>query len=160
MQVICSKCSRPIAVADVIESSAGRLVHLDCARAQGLTPEERTLLFIYCSDHHVAKCLPCGLQFEMMELAADPLGGRTNLCPRCRTDLTASVRAHLFSCPVLPAEVQRRTQEVRDAAQMLVKRNQQVGDTPDVLIREAEAHLLARQQALRRAMANQLTRER
>lgn len=160
MQVMCSKCSRSIAVADVIESSAGRLAHLDCARAQGLTPEERTLLFVYCSDHHVAKCLPCGLQFEMMKLGADPLGGRTNLCPRCRTDLTASVRAHVFSCPVLPGEIQRRAQEVREAAQMLVKRSQQLVDEADVLIREAEVHLLERQQALRRAMAKQLTRER
>jgi hypothetical protein len=153
MQVICPKCSRPIAVADVIESSAGRLVHLDCARAQGLTPEERTLLFIYCSDHHVAKCLPCGLQFEMLKLAADPLGGRTNLCPRCRTDLTASVRAHLFSCSVLPAEIQRRMQEVREAAQILVKRSQQLVDTSDVLIQEAEAYLFARQHALRVTMS-------
>jgi hypothetical protein len=54
MQVNCSKCLRPIAVADVIESSAGRLSHLDCARAQGLTPEERALLFVFCSDHIVA----------------------------------------------------------------------------------------------------------
>jgi hypothetical protein len=157
MQVNCTKCCRSIALTDVIESSAGRLAHLDCARAQGLTPEERTLLFVYCSGHHVAKCLPCGLQFEMMQLAADPLGGRTNLCPRCRMDLTASVRAHLFSCSVLPAEIQRRTQEVREAAQILVKRSQQLVDTSDVLIREAEAHLLERQQALRRAMANRLT---
>jgi hypothetical protein len=39
----------------------------------------------------------------------------------------------------------------------LVKRSQQLVDTSDVLIREAEAHLLERQQALRRAMANRLT---
>jgi len=158
MQVNCTKCCRPIALTDVIQSSAGRLSHLDCARAQGLTPAERALLFVYCSDHDVAKCLPCGLQFPMMKLGADPLGGRTNLCPRCRTDLTESVRAHLFSCPVLPAEIQRRTQEVREAAQMLVKQSQQLVDASDVLIREAEARLLARQQALGRAMANRLTR--
>ena len=89
----------------------------------------------------------------MMKLGADPLGGRTNLCPRCRTDLTASVRAHLFSCLVLPDEIQRRAQEVRDAAQMLIKRSQELVDTSDVLIRTAEAHLFARQQALRAAMA-------
>jgi len=151
--VKCARCSRPIAVADVVQSSAGRLSHLDCARAQGLTPEERALLYVYCSDHDVAKCVPCGLQFPMMKLGADPLGGRTNLCPRCRTDLTASVRAHLFSCLVLPDEIQRRAQEVRDAAQMLIKRSQELVDTSDVLIRAAESHLFARQQALRAAMA-------
>ena len=153
MQVMCSKCNRPIAVADVIESSAGRLSHLDCARAQGLTPEERALLFVHCSDHDVAKCVRCGLQLRIMKLAADPLGGRTNLCPRCRTDLTASARAHLLSCPVLPAEIQQHAQEVREAARILVKRSQELIDTSDVLIREAEAYLFARQQALRAAMA-------
>ena len=160
MQVNCTKCGRPITLTDVIESSAGRLSHLDCARAQGLTPEERALLFVYCSDHDVAKCLPCGLEFPMMKLAADPLGGRTNLCPRCRTDLTESVRAHLFSCPTLPAEIRRRTQEVREAAQVLVKRSRQRVDKSDALIREAEAHLLERQQALHRVMANRLTHAR
>ena len=158
MQVKCAKCDRPIAVADVIESSHGRLSHLDCARAQGLTPEERALLFVYCSDHDVANCVPCGLQFPMIKLAADPLGGRTNLCPRCRTDLTASVRAHLFGCPILPEEIQRRTHEVRDAAQVLIKRSQELADRSDVLIREAEAHLFERQQALRVVMAKRAHR--
>jgi len=153
LQVKCAKCSRSIAVADVIESSTGRLTHLDCAPTQGLTPEERVLLFVYCSDHDAAKCVACDLQFPMMKFAADPLGGRTNLCPRCRTDLTASVRAHLFSCHVLPDEIRRRAQEVRSAAQVLIKHSQELADRSDVLIREAEAHLFERQQALRVAMA-------
>jgi hypothetical protein len=153
MQVKCSKCCRSVAVTDVIESSAGRLSHLDCARAQGLTREERALLFVYCSDHPVAKCAACDLQFRMMQLAADPLGGRTNLCARCRTDLTASVRAHVFSCPVLPAEIRQTTQEVQAAAQVLIKRSQEFTDRSDALLREAEARLFGRQQALRAAMA-------
>jgi DNA-directed RNA polymerase subunit RPC12/RpoP len=154
MQVNCAKCGRPIALTHVIESSAGRLSHLDCARAEGLTPEERALLFIYCSGHVAAKCVPCGLEFRMIQLAADPLGGRTNLCPRCRTDLTASVRAHLFGCATLPEEIRQRTQEVRDAAQMLVKRSQEVVDRSDILVREAETNLFERQGALRAAMAS------
>src|SRR5215831_1139337 len=164
MHTNCTKCSRPIVLTDVIESTAGRLSHLDCARAQGLTPEERALLFVYCSDHDVATCVACDLQFPMIKLAADPLGGRTNVCPRCRTDLTASVRAHVFSCRILPAEIRRRTMEVRDAAQLLIKRSQELSDRSDVLIREAEAHLFERQQALRVAMAKrsqgEATRER
>ena len=160
MHVNCTKCCRPIALTDVIESSAGRLSHLDCARAHGLTPEERALLFVYCSDHAVAKCVPCGLEFPMMKLAADPLGPRTNLCPRCRTDLTEGVRAHLFTCPTLPDEVRRHAREVREAAQVLVKRSKELIDTSDVRIREAEARLLAGQQALRKAMANRLTHAR
>jgi hypothetical protein len=152
MQVTCSKCGRPIALADVIESSAGKLSHLDCARSQGLTPEERALLFVFCADHVVARCLPCDLDFRMTQLAADPFGGRTNLCPRCRKDLTENVRAHLFSCVTLPSEIRQRTQEVRDAAQALIKRSRELSDRTDVLIREAEAHLFERQQALRAAM--------
>lgn len=153
MQVNCSKCSRPIAVADVIESSAGQLSHLDCARARGLTPEERALLFVFCSDHSVATCLSCSLELSVTEMGADPLGGRTHLCPRCRTDLTESVRGHLFSCVTLPSEIRQKTQEVRDAAQHLIKQAREALDRSDVLIREAEAHLFERQQALRAAMA-------
>ena len=154
MQVTCATCSRPIAPNDFIESSAGRLSHVDCARPQGLTPEERALLFVYCSDHIVAKCLWCVAGFRMTELAADPLGGRTNLCPQCGKDLTQSVRAHVFACAVPPSEIQQRAQEVRDAAQILIKRSKELSDQSYVLIREAEARLFERQQALRAAMAS------
>ena len=157
MQANCSKCSQPIFLTDVIESSAGRLSHLDCRRAQGLTPDERALLFVYCFDHIVARCLLCNLDFRMTQLAADMLGGGTNLCPRCRTDLTPNVRAHLFSCLTLPAEIRQRTREVREAAQILIKRSQELSDRSDVLIREAEAHLFESQRALRRAMSRSST---
>jgi DNA-directed RNA polymerase subunit RPC12/RpoP len=153
MQVNCAKCGRPIALTHVIESSDGGLSHLDCARAEGLTNEERALLFVFCSDHVVAKCIPCGLEFRMVQLAADPMSGRTNLCPECRTDLTANVRSHLFECADLPKEIRQRTREVRDAAQMLIKRSQQLVDRSEILIREAEAHLTQQQAALRAAMA-------
>jgi hypothetical protein len=153
MQVDCSKCSRPIFLADVVESSGGRLSHLDCQRAQGLTPEERALLFVYCGEHIVARCLSCNLDFRMTQLAADVLGGETNLCPRCRKDLTQNVRAHLFSCITLPSEIRQQTREVRDAAQILIKRSHELSDRSHVLIKEAEVHLFERQQALRAAMA-------
>lgn len=157
MQVNCSKCSRPIFLADVIESSAGRLSHLDCRRAQGLTPDERALLFVYCFDHVVARCLSCNLDFRMTELAADMLGGGTNLCPRCRTDLTKNVRGHFSSCVTLPSEIKQRAREVREAAQILIKRSQELSDRSDVLIREAEARLFESQRALRRAMSRSKT---
>ena len=157
MQVNCRKCFRPILVTDVIECSGGRLSHLDCARSQGLTREERSLLFVYCFDHVVAQCVSCNLAFRMTELAADALGGgRTNLCPGCRADLTEKVRAHLFSCVVLPSELRQRAQDIRDAAQCLIKQSQETIDRADVLVREAEAHLLERQQALRAAMARRV----
>src|SRR5262252_3002856 len=153
MQVKCSKCSEPIALSDVIESSDGRLSHIDCARPRMLTAEEQALLFVYCSGHAAAYCLGCDLRFRPAELAADALGSRTNLCPRCRRDLTQSARAHLYSCAMLPAEIQRRAKEVREAAQNLVKESKQLRDTSDVLIREAEALLFERLRSLREVMS-------
>ena len=153
MHVRCAKCSRQIALSDVIESSNGQLAHLDCARAKALTPEERALLFVYCFGHVVAQCPNCDVGFRMTELASDLGGSRTNLCTKCRADLTEHIRDHLYGCAMLPSEVRHRAKEVREAAQHLVKQSQQAIDKADVLIREAEAHLFERQHALRTAMA-------
>jgi hypothetical protein len=154
MQVNCAKCSQPIALTDIIESHDGHLSHVDCKRPHVLTPEERALVFLYCSGHIVARCPACDIGCRYTELAADILGGgRTNMCPRCRRDLTEAVRAHLFRCAMLPSEVRRRTQVVREAAQRLVKATQQVSDRSDVLIREAEIALFEKQRALREAMS-------
>ena len=154
VQITCSKCSRPIALMDVIEYSEGRLAHLDCKRPQTLTAEERALLYVYCSTHAAARCQSCALDYRLSELAGDPLGGRTNLCPRCRRDLTETARGHLYGCASLPSEVRLRAQQVREAAQRLVKRSQQARDRSDTLLREAEAALFERQEALRTAMRN------
>ncbi len=86
------------------------------------------------------------------KLAADPLDGRTIMCPRCRKDLIENVRRHLSGCATLPSKVRLRAQAVREAAQRLVKRSQELRDNADVLIREAEAALFESQQALRAAM--------
>ena len=154
MQVGCAKCSRAIALTDIIESSNGRLSHIDCKRPHILTPEERALVFLYCSGHAVARCPACDITYRYTQLAADIVGGsRTNMCPRCRRDLTEAVRAHLFRCAMLPSEVQARAQDVRQAAQRLVKESQQLRDQSDVLIREAEATLFKSQRALREAMS-------
>ena len=154
MQVNCAKCSQPIALTDIIESNNGHLSHVDCKRPQILTPEERALVFVYCSGHVVARCPACDVSCRYTELAADILGGgRTNMCPRCRQDLTEAVRAHLFRCAMLPSEIRLRAQAVREAAQRLVKETQQVSDRSDVLIREAEIALFEKQRALREAMS-------
>src|SRR5262245_11423799 len=157
MPVKCSKCSVPIAPSDIIEPSDGRLSHIDCKNPSMLTAEERALLFVYCFGHAVAYCLDCDLRFRMTELAVNASGSRTNLCPRCRRDLTRSARAHLYNCAMLPAEIRRRAQEVREAAQHLVKESQQLRDRSDILIREAEAALFERQRVLREAMSRRAT---
>jgi len=154
VQVNCSKCSEPIALSDVIELADGRLSHVDCTRRGALTAEERALVFLYCADHVVAHCGPCNKTYRFTELASDLLGtGGTNLCPHCRRDLTESVRTHLFRCTMLPAEVRLRAQQVREAAQHLVKESQQLRDRSDVLIREAEAALFQTRRDLREAMS-------
>jgi hypothetical protein len=153
MQVKCSKCSRPITLTDIIESSRGRLSHVDCKRPGTLTVEERALIFIYCSDHAVARCLSCDVSLRFTELGADVLGGRTNMCPRCRKDLTENVRAHLYRCATVPAEVRLAAQAVRETAMRLVKQSHQLVDGADGLFREAETALFASQQALRAAMS-------
>jgi hypothetical protein len=152
MQVQCTKCSQPIALTDIIESKNGHLSHVDCKRPHALTPEERALVFLYCSGHVVARCPACDVSFRYMELAADVLGG-SHMCPRCRQDLTEAVRAHLFRCAMLPSEIRLRAQAVREAAQRLVNESQQVRDRSDVLIREAEIALFEKQRALREAMS-------
>jgi hypothetical protein len=157
MRVNCATCSQAIALTDIIELNNGRLSHVDCKRPQVLTPEERALVFVYCSGHVVARCPACDVSFRYTQLAADMVGGsRSNMCPRCRRDLTEAVRAHLFRCAMLPSEVRLRAQAVREAAQHLVKESQQLRDRSDVLIREAEAALLEKQRALREAMSKRI----
>jgi hypothetical protein len=154
MQVKCAKCSQPIALTDIIESKNGHLSHVDCKRPHVLTPEERALVFVYCSGHVVARCPACDISFRYTELAADILGGsRTNMCPRCRRELTEAVRAHLFRCAMLPSEIRLRVEAVREAAQRLVKEVQQPRDASNGLVRQAEAVLFEKQRALREAMS-------
>ena len=157
MQVQCSRCSQPIALCDIIESHGGHLSHLDCTRPHTLTLQERALLFVYCLDHAVAYCLGCDTRFRMAELAVDPVGVLTNLCPRCRRNLTESIRAHLYGCAMAPAEVRLRARRVREAAQYVTKLSQQTRDRSDVLIREAEAALFEAQKTLRAALVLRMT---
>src|SRR6266566_5079539 len=85
-------------------------------------------------------------------LAADPLGGRTNICPRCRKDLTENVRTHLYGCAKLPAKCGCGAQALREAAQRLVRQSQELVENADVRIREAETALFLAHHALRAEM--------
>jgi hypothetical protein len=77
------------------------------------------------------------------ELASDLFSGREHLCPQCRADLIWSVRAHLYSCAILPAAVLQRLREAREVAQRLVMRGTGSSDVADVLMRELEVALHA-----------------
>jgi DNA-directed RNA polymerase subunit RPC12/RpoP len=137
-EISCPQCSQAVLPGHSVVSVGGRLAHVNCQRPRTLTGDERALLFYYCLDHVVARCVACAQNFGLSELAVDLLRGRTHLCPSCRRDLTETVRGHLYECAMLPAEVRRRARALRDAAQHLVKQSRQLRDQADVLIREAE----------------------
>jgi hypothetical protein len=146
----CPQCSRTISPEDTIVFRHRLLGHLDCRRPRVLSAEERTLLLIYCRDHHVAECVRCAGRFHLREVASiDSLGIRSHGCPWCHTDLTDSIRAHLYGCAMLPVAVRRRAQVARAAAQRLVQQSGQLSDRADVLLRAAEAALYALRDTMR-----------
>jgi len=86
-----------------------QIFHLGCWRPRELNYEERALLFKFCWDHDVAACVTCGRSYRQHKLAADLSDRRIHLCPRCRTDLTASMRYHLYTCVSVPTDVRLRS---------------------------------------------------
>jgi hypothetical protein len=146
----CPRCQQAILPADTIRLSGADLAHVDCQKPRDVSHAERALLFRYCWNHEVARCPACAKSFRREELAADLLEHRSNLCPRCRADLTESVRGHLYSCAMLPAEVRQRARDARDAAGKLVKQGRQAADSAEVLMRETEAALSALRETMRR----------
>jgi hypothetical protein len=149
-QAKCARCQRAISSYDSIAVQGEEIFHVDCRRPQVLNHEERVLLFRYCWDHPVAECAACARKLRQQELASDFLGLKSHLCPSCRTDLTESVRSHLYNCPILPAEVRSKAQAVREVANRLIKDSQQLRDAADVLRAEAEAALAALRETMRR----------
>ncbi len=147
----CPHCSRMLSPEDTIVFGYGLLGHLNCRRPRVLSAEECTLLFIYCRDHQVAECVRCTGKFRLGEVASlDPFGIRSHGCPWCHTDLTDSIRAHLYGCAMLPAEVRRRAQTAREATRSLVQ-SLQVRGTAEGLERQAEASLHALRETMRQA---------
>jgi len=147
----CPECSRTLLPDDTIVFDFGLLGHLDCRRPRVLSAEERTLLFLYCRDHEVAECVRCAGKFHLREVASLDLGVRSYGCPWCHTDLTDSIRAHLYGCAMLPGQVRRRAQAAREAARSLVKQSHQLRDAADLARREAEATLYALRETIRRS---------
>src|SRR5262249_56812588 len=98
------------------------------------------------------KGLVCTASFRQHQLGGDLLAHRAHLCPRCREDLTESLRGHLYSCAVLPEEVRQRAQDAREAARRLVKDSAQLRDQAEVLMREAEGAIAALRETMRRTV--------
>jgi hypothetical protein len=148
--VTCPQCSQPISPEDTIVYGCGVLGHLDCRRPRVLSAEERTILVMYCRDH-LTECTRCTRRFDLRDVASrDLFGVLSHECPWCHTDLTDSIRAHLYGCAMLPANVGSRAVAAREAARSLVKRSFELRDTADVAMREAEAAVYALRQTIRK----------
>lgn len=89
----------------------------------------------------------------------DSIGIRSHGCPWCHTDLTDSIRAHLYGCAMLPVTVRSRAQAAREAVRSLVNQSHQLSDTPVVLLREAEEALHALRGTMRQAPSLSATSE-
>jgi hypothetical protein len=151
----CPRCEQALSPEDTIDWDGRRVVHLDCRRPRRLSFEERALLYEYCWDHAVGECVSCARSFRPVEFLSGLLGS-TDLCPQCCKDLTDGVRAHLYSCALLPEEVRRRARETRAAAQKLAKQSSQLCDTAAVLMREAEVTVAALRAAMKESTAEAL----
>jgi transposase-like protein len=145
---------------DTLAFTANQTFHLNCRRTRDLSAEERALFFTYCRDHAVAKCVACAASFRQQELGSDLLANQSYLCPRCRADLTISIRTHLFTCTIVPPEVRERAQAVRDAARALVvKQSAGLRDLADVLRVEAEVAMARLRETMTRVTAAALRRQ-
>jgi len=139
----CPLCQQVLSPEDTVGSVGYAMAHVDCGKPRCLSPEEEVLLYVYCWDHAVAECAACTRSFRQAELGADPFGSRTYECLHCRADLTASIRAHLTACAMLPEQLRRRVKAAREVTQRLIKRSYQLSERADVLMREVEAALEA-----------------
>jgi DNA-directed RNA polymerase subunit RPC12/RpoP len=155
----CPRCGQVISSEDTLAFSGDKIFHLDCHRPHDLSPEERAVLFRYCHDHVVAKCFACAASFPQQDLGADLIASRSNQCPRCRADLTASMRAHLYTCAVVPHEIRLTAQAVRDAARILVQQSGEQGERADVLLRVAEVAMVKLRETMARVAATERRRE-
>src|SRR5262245_56174106 len=150
----CPRCLKAISFEDTIQIRRGVMTHVDCLRPRDLSPEERAILFWYCRDHAVAKCVACTASFRQNELGGDLLRHRIHLCPRCRVDLTESVRGHLYGCTSLPTELRLMVGDSRDAARKLVAQKYLAPDHVDVIMREAEATTAALRETMKQTICH------
>src|SRR5262245_29507479 len=148
-QPTCPECQRAIAPEDTVSFDGSRLTHLDCGRPRTLTPEERLLLATYCWEHTVAGCTACAREYRLPEVISAIVDGDTHYCPFCRRDMIDDVRVHLYGCEMLPDSVRGRARAARQAARELVKRSHELRDAADVLMRQSEVAIGALREAMR-----------
>jgi hypothetical protein len=108
-----------------------------------LSSSERAMMIRCCYAHDVAFCHGCARSYRVQRLGADWLEGKTEICPRCRGDLSDSIRDHLRSCE--PVATLRSSVLVADsralweASVILRKEAQQTRDDFRARVAEVEA---------------------
>jgi len=128
----CPRCFQPVFPDDTLAFEGSLLMHFDCGRPRDLSRQERVLLFGHCWGHQMA-CPACGHEFRLFELSPNRFE-RCNptCCPRCRIDLIASVREHLYACPLSPEVLRRQAHEARENMRRLVKQVRELTRQADV----------------------------
>ena len=128
----CPRCFQPVFPDDTLAFEGSQLMHFDCGRPRDLSRQERVLLFGHCWGHQMA-CPACGHEFRLFELSPNRFE-RCNptCCPRCRIDLIASVREHLYACPLSPEVLRRQAHEARENMRRLVKQVRELTRQADV----------------------------
>ena len=103
---------------------------------------EREVLYLCCMSHPVARCARCREDVTGAQVGADLVGGRRDLCPSCRTDLTDALRLHVLACEAVRATLRAHVQAGRDAidaSRLLLKRSEELKTRSEILAAESEA---------------------
>lgn len=106
-----------------------------------LSDGEHRVLFQYCWDHPVARCMTRLVEYKMSELGRDLFGPRACLCRDCEISLEDLIRSHLATCTVLrvrSSEAQERAQVTRQNSQPPQKESREARDRSEVLSAETE----------------------
>jgi len=115
-----------------------------------LSSNERAIMIRCCHGHDVAFCHDCARSYGVHRLCADWYRGKTDECPRCRADLSDSIREHLRSCELVilrSRELVADSRALWDASVILLKEAHQTVDATGDRIAEAEAELEKRRTA-------------
>lgn len=113
-----------------------------------LSSTDRAIMIRSCHDHDVAFCDDCARSYRVHRLRVDWYQGKTELCPRCRADLSESIREHLRSCELAATlrsqQLSAESRTLRDTSVALIKDARQMVDNAEVRTAEADAELQKR----------------
>ena len=156
---VCQVCGDGVGNVQTAIVRGWLVVHKAClidpsAALTPLTGGDRARLIRACFQHSVATCGECDRDYLITELGRDLLGRRHNLCPFCRSDLTASIRLHIAACAVVRVtdpEWQAEAKETLARARELRKATEQLGTRNELARIESEITRARARQTRRRS---------